>query len=181
MEFKAVNARVTKTGNKVIKQFHTPHEHITDEWFDAYSLYQKTYQNVVEVYEYSPEYIVMEYVEGSEINLDEYWYIKEQSRDSYIKFHELLKQLSNFDFQFHEFAINYGKAFYHRDCGHGNMILTNENKIILIDPDAFMFDYFVDYKKLDQLYQVRKSWYEESSKCANHLLKLAKVKGIEWK
>lgn len=180
MELKAVNAKVIKKNNRVIKQFHTPHEHITDEWFDAYSLYEKTYQNVVKVHEYSPECIVMEYVHGKEIDLDQYWHAKEYSYDLYKKFHHLLEQLSNFDAQFHEFAIQYKKAFYHHDCGHGNMILTADNKIMLIDPDAFKFDYFVDYKKLDQLYQVRKLWYEESSKCANHLVKLAKDKGMLW-
>jgi len=180
MELKARNGKVIKKNNKVIKQFHTPQEHITDEWFDAYSLYEKTYQNVVKVYEYSPECIVMEYIRGKEIDLDQYWYAKEYSYDLYKKFHHLLEQLSKFDTQFHEFAIQYKKAFYHRDCGHGNMILTADNKIMLIDPDSFRFDYFVDYKKLDQLYMTRKIWYEESSKCANQLLKFAKDKGMLW-
>ena len=51
---------------------------------------------------------------------------------------------------------------------------------MLIDPDAFHFDHFVDYKKLHVFYETKEWYCTEASKCANHMLNLSKAKDISW-
>lgn len=174
-------ARVIKDGNRVVKEFYVPCNHLNEEWLEIYDRYRMRYNNTVKVYEYSNDHIVMDYVEGELLNNDNFWNAKEYSHFLFVKFHYIQQQLADFRRTFYEFATMNTFAFYHVDAGHGNMLVTKDDKIMLIDPDSFMFDDFVDNDRLQQLSKIENKYFSEASAVANKHRQTLISKGVPWK
>lgn len=126
--------KVEKVGNTIEKTFLCdPSElfNYSEEWLDAYQKFHKLYGCVPEIYEATPNKIVMEYIDG--IRLDEYQIMNKKDKLVNIKIAEQCVEI------FHnclEFSISIGNLFLHSDMHPKNYIMK-DNSLYLIDPDSF--------------------------------------------
>lgn len=125
-----VNDIVVKTfkGKKDSNGFPLYNDQLGDVWFDRYKKYREIVPSICEVYEVTPNRIVMEYVKGEPV------IFRTCSR----------KQLHQVLLYYYELMIGsltyynqYGHYFIHGDMNPTNMLIPTGSNLRLIEPDGF--------------------------------------------
>ena len=137
-------AKIERVDGTIVKTFKKPIEYIDKEWLEHYKEFNKRYKNLVTVYEANRHIMVMEDIDG--INLQEYtnqiskfneldfhqWPITRVDLFNFIEFQ--LKALSDF----FKYSAEIKKSWMHTDAGLHNTMLMPNNKMILIDPESII-------------------------------------------
>jgi RIO-like serine/threonine protein kinase len=131
------HSKVTREGDRVIKEFTVERDIIDKTWFSHYQAFSDLYGGVVKLYEANRHHIVMDYVEGESLMSILYapaHRLRPQRhlRFSYKCFAAMLQSLANMA----EFSSTINSVWFHSDAAAWNFRYS-KNKFILIDPDAF--------------------------------------------
>lgn len=121
--------------NLVIKTFNTPQSHIDENWLRHYNNFYK-YGYTVKVLDANPYQITMEKVEGRSLSVNTLI-----ETDCFNSVHK----------QYYDIVrcfYDYGEGFYHTDFNDSNFIYTNDDRLILIDPDSFYKRAFIDSREI---------------------------------
>ena len=152
MELKARNGKVTREKDKVVKEFYAPIERLNEEWFYHYSMYHKMHGHNVKVHEYSPNHIVMDYVEGRQLSdcVNDMASMRYHSKeflenrsDVKRKFHSLVACYHTIIGSFYEYSSSQDTGFWHNDPSGSNLIYDGTS-LMLVDPEEFHVHEFVD-------------------------------------
>ena len=115
-----------RLGDTVIKEFTKPLRRMNEEWYLHYQEFNNRYRIMPDIIDFEPGYkIVMDYIPGRV--LEE---IDSRSR------RENLVDILRIYTHFAEYSAEIKKDFYHWDIHDNNLILTNDGKLMLIDPDS---------------------------------------------
>ena len=126
--------KITHVGDRVIKEYSTPKDYIDETWLLYYQTYASRYSGVVKVYEADKHHIMMDYIEGKNLNYI-LWNEPELGYNHqfiYKSFTAILQSLTNMA----EFSSTKKNEWFHEDAGTHNFMYTGK-EFILIDPDSF--------------------------------------------
>ena len=128
--------KITRKGNRVIKEYSQGREHIDKIWLTHYQNFSKLYGGVVTVHDAGPHQTVMDYVEGKSLK-DLLYHDGSQyhihRKFSYKCFAAMLQSLADMA----EYSSTLYTTWFHSDAASHNYIYTGKD-FILIDPDSFM-------------------------------------------
>ena len=120
-------------GNTVIKEFTKPIRQMDEEWYLHYQEFNNRYRIMPDIIDFEPGYkIVMDYIPGKvleENNSPGDGTVVRPRRENLV---DILKMYTHFA----EYSAEIKKDFYHWDIHDNNLIMTNDGKLMLVDPDS---------------------------------------------
>ena len=115
-----------RLGDTVIKEFTKPLRRMNEEWYLHYQEFNNRYRIMPDIIDFEPGYkIVMNYIPGRVLE-------ENNSRSRRENLVDILRIYTYFA----EYSAEIKKDFYHWDIHDNNLILTNDGKLMLIDPDS---------------------------------------------
>ena len=112
-------------GNTVIKEFTKPIRQMNEEWYLHYQEFNNRYRIMPDIIDFEPRYkIVMDYIPGRVLEND-----RRPTRENLV---DILRMYTHFA----EYSAEIKKDFYHWDIHDNNLIMANDGKLMLIDPDS---------------------------------------------
>jgi len=124
---------IIDSGDYITKKFFEPQTHINDRWFKYYSDFEKMYQCVPKIIEYSQHSITMTKLDA--ITIDDFFW----SRNNHLDCQSIIDTTEKVVEVYHHFlsfsSIN-KISFMHQDIHIRNVMITPENHIYFIDPES---------------------------------------------
>lgn len=127
----------------VRKTFHH-RNNFTDEWLQSYNDLRSWDQRYVKVYNVGSNYIEMEYIKDAVYYMEILDGVTNHTIDERLKI--ISEYLDIFSTSYSYVANNTKEIFLHNDIQNYNVLVTKENELVIIDPDAC--SYYPNFEKL---------------------------------
>ena len=116
--------KVYRVGDTIIKEFMNYRDAMNEEWYLYYQDFNNRYNCMPDIIDFEPGHkIVMNYIPG---------YVLGNIRPT----REIISHVVKLYSYFAEYSALIGKDYYHWDIHCDNMIIGDNDKLTLIDPDS---------------------------------------------
>lgn len=116
--------RVELKDNLIHKEFKKPINHLDEDWYNYYKKFVDEYGITPKIYEGDNTYMIMEKIEGEELQ-----------PGTGMRHNEYIYKMTEIFYKFSKFSYDHNCYLFHLDLNISNIIVNN-NEWKVIDPDS---------------------------------------------